>query len=101
MHNRGFTGKLRYRSAVAVLFAVAGSLLVSAGFGSLWLPPASAQAVGARVARAIPSPSKTDNEPASVSADSGSDAWAVGYYGVDTRSTAPRAVPLYQHIRPG
>jgi hypothetical protein len=45
-----------------ILFAVAGSLLVSA-----W---------------ATPNPSKTDNELNGVSAISSTDAWAVGYYGV-------------------
>ena len=86
MRNRGLTSKVRRRRAVPVLFAVAGSLLVGAGFGPLWPPSASAQAVGAR-AWTIPSPSKTDNELRSVSADSGTDAWAVGYYGTGAQGS--------------
>lgn len=73
----------RRRRAVTVLSAVAGSLLVSAGFGPLWLPPASAQTAGA----VIPSPSKTDNELSGVSAVSGTDAWAVGYYGIGAQGS--------------
>ena len=67
MRNRGSTNKFRCRSAVMILFAVAGSLLVSA-----W---------------ATPNPSKTDNELNGVSAISSTDAWAVGYYGVGAQGS--------------
>jgi hypothetical protein len=82
MSNHVLASKRR-RRAVTVLSAVAGSLLVSAGFGPLWVPSASAQAAGA----VIPSPSKTDNELSGVSAVSGTDAWAAGYYGVGAQGS--------------
>ena len=82
MHNHVLASKRR-RRVVTVMSAVAGSLLVSAGFGPLSLPSASAQTAGA----VIPSPSKTDNELSGVSAVSGTDAWAVGYYGVGAQGS--------------
>jgi hypothetical protein len=81
MYNRRLTSKLHHRHAVAGLLAAAGSLLVSAGSGASWPSPASAQAVGGRAALTTPNPSTTDNELTSVSADSSTDGWAVGYYG--------------------
>ena len=82
MHNHVLASKRR-RRVVAVVSAVAGSLLVSAGFGPLSLPSASAQTAGA----VIPSPSKTDNGLSGVSAVTGTDAWAVGYYGVGAQGS--------------
>jgi hypothetical protein len=87
MHNHGLTSKRRRRHGTPALVAVAALLLVSAGFGALWPPPASAQAAGARAASTIPNPSKTDNELRGVSADSGTDAWAVGYYGTGAQGS--------------
>jgi hypothetical protein len=87
MRNRGFTSKLRCRSAVRILTALAASLLVATVFGPLWPPSANAQTVGARGVLTIPSPSKTDNELSGVSADSSTDAWAAGYYGVGAQGS--------------
>ncbi len=81
MYNRVLSSKLHHRHAAAGLLAVAGSLLVSAGPGALWAAPASAQTVGTTAAVTTPNPSKTDNELSGVSADSSTDAWAVGFYG--------------------
>ena len=86
MHNHALTSRRR-RRAITAVFAVAGPLLASAGFGAWSPPPAGAQTVGARATWTIPSPSKTDNALHSVSADSSTDAWAVGYYGTGAQGS--------------
>ncbi len=81
MRDRGLICKLHRRYAATALLAIAGSLVVSSGFGSLGLASAGADPVSPKLASDAVSSTAASYYLPGVSADSSSDAWAVGYYG--------------------